>query len=245
LPVIGDPINQGRQKMPSLEKKSNALSRIYEIYENFVAPIETACEKYCADCCTCNVTLTSLEAYRIVTHLRERGQLGLIHELASLKGQIRFQPRITTNRLAELCMGEGEIPQEESHPSWGRCPFLFEAACRIYPIRPFGCRCLLSSKKCGITGFAEVTPFVLTVNTVFMQIIEHLDQSGLFGNLMDLVRWLSVDTNCQAYQTGNRAFGAPGLIMNRPLPCLMIPEEHRGKIKDLLAKLQGIDIGGR
>jgi Fe-S-cluster containining protein len=231
--------------MPPLEKKSNALSRIYEIYEKFVASIETACEKYCADCCTCNVTLTSLEAYRIVTHLQDRGEQGLIHELASLEGRKRFQPGITTNRLAELCMGEEEIPREECDPSWGRCPFLLEEACRIYPVRPFGCRCLLSSQKCRATGYAEVTPFVLTVNTVFMQVIEHLDQNGLSGNLTDVVRWLAVDTNCHAYQTGNLASGAPGPIMNRPLPCLMIPEEHRGEIRELLVKLQEVDRGDR
>jgi len=226
--------------MLPVEKKSNALSRIYEIYEKVVARLETACSKYCADCCTCNVTLTSLEAYQIVTHLKASGEQGLIHGLSSLEAPMRFQPIITTNRLAELCMGGSEIPEEECDPSWGRCPFLFEEACRIYPVRPFGCRCLLSRQKCRTTGFAEVTAFVLTVNTVFMQIIEHLDQKGLFGNMTDLLRWLAVEANRKAYQTGNLASAARGLIMNRSLPCLMIPEEHREEIRELLVELQEV-----
>lgn len=232
-------------KMPPFEQKSRALNRIYEIYENFVATLETACEKYCADCCTCNVTLTTVEAYQIVIHLRERGEQGLLHQLETMDGRMRFQPCITTNRLAELCMEDVDIPQEENDPSWGRCPFLLENACRIYPIRPFGCRCLLSSKKCHSTGCAEVTPFILTVNTVFLQIIEHLDHNGLSGNLSDLVGWLAADANRHAYQTGSLSTGTSGLVMNRPLPCLMIPEEHRRGIRDLLAELREIDAGNR
>jgi hypothetical protein len=138
-------------------------------------------------------------------------------------------------------MGETEIPQEESDPSWGRCPFLLEDACRIYPIRPFGCRCLLSSEKCGATGFAEVTAFVLTVNTVFLQVIEHLDREGLSGNLTDLVRWLAVKENSRAYETGTLPSGTPGFATNRPLPGLMIPEEHRWEMQPLLTALREIE----
>lgn len=231
--------------MPSFEQKSTALNRIYEIYEKFAATLETACEKYCADCCTCNVTLTTVEAYPIVMHSRERGEQDLLHQPEAMAGRMRFQPRITTNRLAELCTQGIDIPEEECDPSWGRCPFLLENACRIYPIRPFGCRCLLSSKKCRSTGYAEVTPFVLTVNTVFLQVIEHLDHNGLSGNLTELVGWLAVEPNLQAYQTGELSSAAAGLIMNRPLACLMIPEEHRRGIAGLLAELREVVTGNR
>jgi len=230
--------------MLSLEKKTRALNRIYEIYEKVASTLETACKKYCADCCTCNVTLTTLEAYQIITWLKEHREWDVIHQLDAWGGRLRFQPSITTNRLAELCMRGEEIPQEESDPSWGHCPFLMENACRIYPIRPFGCRCLLSNQKCEETRCAQVPPFVLTVNTVFLQVIEHLDHNGFSGNLTDLVRWLAVTANCHSYQTGGLTSAAQGLVANRPLPCLMIPEEHRMKMRDLLAELQGIDVGG-
>jgi Fe-S-cluster containining protein len=225
-------------QMLSIEKKLRSLNRIYEIYEKVVATLETACEKYCADCCTCNVTLTTLEAYPIITHLKENGEQTLIHQLETPDQRMRFQPRITTNRLAAQCMSGEEIHEEENDPSWGRCPFLLEEACQIYPIRPFGCRCLLSREKCGSTGFAEVTDFVLTVNTVFMQVIEHLDQGGLYGNLTDLAGFLAVAENSRTYETARPLLNTREFATNHALTCLMIPEEHRAEMEPLLAALR-------
>ena len=33
---------------------------------------------------------------------------------------------------------------ETLDPSWGACPLLFNDACPIYTLRPFGCRCMVS-----------------------------------------------------------------------------------------------------
>lgn len=230
----------GESNMLSVEKKLTALNRVYAIYDEFVAHQDVACEKFCSDCCTCNVTLTSLEAYQIVTH-KGIHVLQAASRLESVAAGKRFLPQITTNRLAELCMRGEDVPPEMSDPNWGRCPFLRDDACLIYPVRPFGCRCLISSQKCRTSGCAEVTPLVLTANTVFMQTIEHLDHGGVTGNLTDILQWLSVEDHRRQYETGMRDHPVKKeLILNRPMPCLMVPPEHRREITPLFESLRQI-----
>jgi hypothetical protein len=38
---------------------------MYAIYEDFMEKEKFACQKYCAHCCTRNVTITTLEGYNI------------------------------------------------------------------------------------------------------------------------------------------------------------------------------------
>ena len=59
-----------------LEKKIAALDRIYAAYDRFCAAQDVACKKYCAHCCTSNVTLTTLEGYKIVDHLIASREVG-------------------------------------------------------------------------------------------------------------------------------------------------------------------------
>lgn len=229
--------------MSPFQQKINVLNQIYAVYDRFTASLDMACKKYCADCCTCNVSLTTLEAYPIAAHLMEKGGTHLLDRLASRSGLKRFAPKITTNQLALMCLQEKAIPEEESDPSWGRCPFLEQEACLIYGCRPFGCRCLLSSRKCGTAGCAEIPPFVLTVNTVFMQVIEHADRQGLTGNLIDLTLWMTVATHRREYEAGNGFKEGQGFIANRSMPCLMVPEAHREALKDILTALNRIRPG--
>ena len=69
--------------MSLLNKKINVLHQIYEVYDQFATSLDLACEKYCADCCTCNVTLTTLEAYPIATHLAEKEDKRLLDRLVT------------------------------------------------------------------------------------------------------------------------------------------------------------------
>ncbi len=43
--------------------------------------LDVACKKNCAHCCTANVTLTTLEGYKIVDHLIATGKLDVIEGL--------------------------------------------------------------------------------------------------------------------------------------------------------------------
>lgn len=219
-------------------KKIQVLRRIYDLYDEVAISFASACRKYCAACCTCNVTLTTLEALPIITHLENNGRLNKYHIQNVNAANHRFQPRTTTNGLAARYLAGKQLEEEENEPSWGRCLFLEEDACTIYPVRPFGCRCLLSKEKCGINGSAEITPFLLTVNTVFLQVIEHMDKGGFSGNLADMIQWLSDLRQGEETTTGGTPNEAFGLIPNQPLTCLMVPKEHQEEIGPLIARLQ-------
>ncbi|MEE8430140.1 MAG: hypothetical protein V3S16_02730 [Candidatus Desulfatibia sp.] len=58
------------EKRPAEEMEINTKRAVWEqicrIYDDFIGKLEPVCQKYCAHCCTCNVTLTTLEGYRIV-----------------------------------------------------------------------------------------------------------------------------------------------------------------------------------
>lgn len=49
-----------------INTKLAVLDQIYKVYDDFIGKLELACQKHCAHCCTFNVTLATLEGYRIV-----------------------------------------------------------------------------------------------------------------------------------------------------------------------------------
>ena len=167
-----------------IDVKQNVLDQIYGIYDKFTRTIKVACKPGCAACCTQNVTATSNEVYRVVKDLASDNKLDWKKKLTGLV-KARYAPVITTNQMAEQCMTGAAIPPEENHAVQDSCPFLQDDLCTIYSHRPFGCRCFVSKQDCRQSDCADVDPFVLTVNTVFLQFIEHIDTPGFTGNFMD------------------------------------------------------------
>jgi len=55
--------------MLNVYRQLAVLDQLYKIYDQFVDSLDIVCEKFCADCCTCNVTMTTLEAYKIISAL--------------------------------------------------------------------------------------------------------------------------------------------------------------------------------
>ena len=221
----------------TIEQKLDLLNRIYGIYDAFARGLDVACRKYCAHCCTSNVSLTTLEGYRLV-HSRETDQLEHLKQCIEPAFEKRvFRPLLTTNQIAELCRQGREIPEEASGDPAEICPMLEENACPVYSLRPFGCRCLVSRVPCRELGTAEMPDFVLTVNTVFLQMIEHLDATGCTGNLADVLLCLQSAENRQAYKEGRLSCSATGLIGNHPLTVLLLPPEHRNRLQPILDAL--------
>ena len=114
------------------------------------------------------------------------------------------------------------------------CFQLADSLCSIYELRPFGCRCLVSRNNCGEKGYAEIDEFVLSVNTVFLQTIEHVDANGCTGNLVDVLKVLSSAYYLDAYENKTLNCENTGLISNHPLTALMIPPEHRIRMEPIL-----------
>jgi hypothetical protein len=218
------------------------LDQIYAIYDRFAASLDIACKKYCDHCCTSGVTLTTLEGYKIIEGLKSTTNSDVIQKIQAASEKKRFCPSLTTNRLARL-YADGVDPQEEpDNLDLPVCSLLSDHQCPIYELRPYGCRCLVSRHNCGEKGYAEIDDFVLSVSTVFLQTIEHVDAGGCSGNLVDVLQAMSVDKNREAYCNSGLHCSANKLIPNQPLEVLMIPPEHRTKMESILQELREITV---
>jgi Fe-S-cluster containining protein len=220
--------------------KIKRLDDLYKLFDDFASDEKIACQRQCATCCTCNMTLTTLEGFKIISDLDASQKADPIQQIKDAAHHQRFQPLLTTNQIARRCMTDQEIPPENIDPAWGACPLLRHAECPIYRLRPFGCRCMMSRTTCADIGYADIDDYTLTVANLINQFIEHLDAGGMTGNLMDVILFLDDPENLKAYQTGQNDLSAPGLIPNHPIPVLMIPPEHREPIAPLLAALKQI-----
>lgn len=227
-------------KEMDLTKRLSALDRIYAIYNEFAATLDLACRKTCADCCTSHVTLTTLEGYRLLSRLPLTLKATLLKAIPTEPDADRFRPAITTNQLAELCAKGIEASDEADTDTGKVCALLVDRLCSIYEFRPFGCRCLVSRHNCGEKGHAEIDDFVLSVNTVLLQTLEHVDAGGCTGNLVDVLRVLLCAANWTAYENGSLSCKNNAVISNHPLSVLMIPPEHRTRMEPILKKLRQI-----
>ena len=214
--------------------KLTSLGKIYGLYDEFAAGLETVCRKGCAICCTANVTVTTLEGHLMRPQIVAEG---LADRLAAADNR-GFRPQITTNHMAALCMNGKALPEEEMDPAPGPCPFLTDDICPVYAVRPFGCRCMVSSRNCAETGVANMDDWVITVNHLFMQFIEHLDGNGCSGNLADVLAVLDDPVKRADFEAATLICRAEGLIPNRPIPVLMIPPEYRDQAMPLVEKLR-------
>jgi hypothetical protein len=185
------------------------------------------------------VTLTTLEGYKIIDGLMSATSSDVIQKIQAASEMKLFRPSLTTNRLARL-YADGVDPQEEpDNLDLPVCSLLSDHQCPIYELRPYGCRCLVSRHNCGETGYAEIDDFVLSVNTVFLQTIEHIDADGCTGNLVDVWQAMVVG---EAYRTNALHCSANKLIPNLPLDVLMIPPEHRSRMEPILRELRQIKM---
>lgn len=222
-----------------IERRLAVLEHLYRVYDRFCGTFDDlACRKFCDACCSRNVTLTTLEGLHLLLGLDAACQDDLLAIVAQGYAENVFRPRYTTNQIAAMCREGREPPEDAVDHDGSRCQFLADAACTYYKLRPFGCRCMLSRHPCGDRGYADVDDWVLTVNTVFLQTIEHIDRPGGFGNLQDVLLALGPEERRAAYRQGQPPSDAKGLIPNKPATMLMVPPEHQERIQPLLAEMQ-------
>ena len=211
------------------------LEVLYKAYESWTGQYQFACRRGCAACCTQSVTMTTLEGERIIEYLQENRQIdNLAPMLAASRPTTR--PVQTTNQFAADCLAQEELLPEEGAWDFTPCIFLARNLCTVYPARPFGCRSFSSTVNCATHGCAEVAPLVITVNTVVMQIIEHLDsRGGFWGNMTDILRQLLA---------GKGTAADPHLLPARPNPGFLIPQEEMREVAAFFARINGPNING-
>jgi hypothetical protein len=228
---------QGHQVKMKLSDKLFVLKQIYKIYDDFAGALEVACEKYCSLCCTNNVVMTTLEGYLIIEYTLNSTASGLLQRVGQGASKERFLPQTTTNAIAEACLEDKDLPAENYAHAAEVCPLLTNHECPIYSVRPFACRCLVSKHDCRRTGYAEVDSLVLSVNQLFLQVVEHVDAAGWSGNLIDILTFMAHKDNRFDYEQNRLKNTAAGLIANRPIKALMIPPEHRLQMQPIINAL--------
>ena len=220
--------------------RASLLHALYDTYDARVDGSQFACRKGCASCCTQSVTVTALEARIILEFIREQG----IVDLPSLTDKLRRQkptaPICTTNEFAAACLGEKELPEDREW-DFTPCLFLEHDSCIVYPARPFMCRSFASTGKCDDQGAASLPEYFISLNTALMQVIEHIDQGHVWGNMNDVLVSL-LDRNTE--EGGERA-SRPGLLLSRVNPGFLIPPEDEGHVLPFLKVLYSREVAGR
>lgn len=209
--------------------KCAVLREMYRIHGDYMSSLNLSCRNRCADCCTRNVTLTTLEGSNIIHSLDEKQLSEVRTRLVAIAGTEGFRPSITVNGMADRCAAGGELPDEKLDAGLGSCPLLVEDQCSIYDVRPFECRAFVSQRVCRESGQAEMSALTINVNNLFRQYIEHIDADGQSGNLTDVLKYqLALET--------------VELIPNRPISVLMIDPEHKGKLDEMMERLNTIRV---
>jgi Fe-S-cluster containining protein len=221
-----------------IQNRLTVLKIINRLFDDVVAGQAPACRKACAVCCTCNVTLTTLEGFFIVEQLNGPQRAELFERMQPYRATARFQPTISINRMARMCLQGIDIPEESADPGMGHCPLLDQDICPIYPSRPFACRSMLSTVVCRRGGQARISPFVMTVSQAMLQYLEAIDTPGYSGNLIDILTFLSDPSHRGVYESQQLPPAPAGFTANMNLPMLMIPPEHRNPMAPLVQKIE-------
>lgn len=209
------------------------LATLHDAFAQWADSFSFACRKGCATCCTRSVTMTSLEGDEILAFLAEGDRLSEMKMAAPA-----FQPtaprmgQCTTNTFVAAHL-RGESVEEAESWDLRPCPFLKEETCSIYPVRPFGCRLFASLDPCAASGVAEMPPGYLAGATVLLQYIEHLDNGGRWGTMVELLAGLNTG------QTEN--CGEP----TAPIPGFLIAPDERALVEPLLQGLLAREINGQ
>jgi len=211
------------------------LATIYDLYAAEVSKYPYACHQGCAACCTQSVTMTGLEGELLLAYLAANGR-----PLPELPPGGGARPSCTTNELAARCLARQEFEAEEQFWSFAPCLFLREKSCSIYPARPFGCRSFGSFSPCAQTGEASLAPYLVTLNTVVMQIIEHLARGGLWGNMFDVLAFLAKGR--QNRPGGPAVDFSARLLTAQPLPGLLVPPDERAGLARFIARLEAAGV---
>jgi len=221
---------------PETPLREALLQGIYDAHAAWQQNSRWACCAGCSACCTQSVTVTGLEAGLILRYLDAPGGISAkaIESFSRESAQIQASEQ-TTNHRARLCLNGIEPPEPEETPwDFTPCPFLQDDHCSIYPVRPMMCRAFVSAGDCREHGSAEIPQHVLTGNTVFLQIVEHVAQGEVWGNLLDILH----AKICEAHEGPQRG----RLAISEAIPGLLVPEEEYALLEGLFASLRRIQV---
>lgn len=188
--------------------------------------------------------MSSLEGELICRFMEKSDDLGGLLECLLSPINKPYRPHMTTNQFARLCIEKGDIYDEAGDWSLKPCIFLDNGICRIYEVRPFSCRALVSLSDCQNEGAACMPPVLVTLNTIVHQIIEHLSLGGWWGNMLDVLPHVLMLRGVVDRRDLSREFV---LRDAEPLPGFLVQEKERPVVQKYLDEigqvLQKFEVG--
>jgi Fe-S-cluster containining protein len=209
------------------------LESIYRLCDAVILSSKSwKCKAGCAHCCTSLASLTSLEA----AYLYERYQ-HIVKDRLDSCGDLAPPLSLTTNERATLCLSRVDFEEESASVEGHPCPLLQDDRCSCYDARPLMCRLMLSSVDCGVRGYAQIPPELLSLDTACLQIMEDLDSTGWSGYLVHLLPYFLEDEFLDQYRAEMAVITDKRLRHNVPNPGLLIPPEHNSQIEKWLRQI--------
>jgi Fe-S-cluster containining protein len=216
--------------------KKLILQNIFDCFADWSKQFTIACDRGCALCCTQDVTMTAVEGELILDFIRSRSMQPWLEQI--LNGRL---PDVhlsrTTNQYAQACLNGIEV-EIGSGRFDAVCPFLHNDLCRIYPVRPFSCRCFASTQICRKGASASLPPEYLSAATAVSQIIEHLSQFDHWGNMLHVLYLQVCDASARVLEDGaNLEAARSGCLRAQPLPGFLISEEETDHVFPLVESI--------
>jgi Fe-S-cluster containining protein len=203
------------------------LRSIYKLFDLWAKDFSFACQPGCSGCCTQSVAMTLLEGELIIDYIKSE-KPELLDKAKDLPFS-KFIP-LTTNQFAAACLAEEMLAETDVSWNLSPCLFLENDHCQIYPVRSFMCRSMGSRIPCDNSGEAEMDPLFLTLNTLVLQCIEHLDRGRPWGNMHTILKIVSKEQEIQTLQDRN-------LRISQPIPGFLVPPAEMRQIDDKLRTL--------
>lgn len=182
--------------------------------------------------------MTTLEGLDIIAFLKSNKTVSLEVLFGTYRPGKQKKNLLTTNEFARKCLTETLTDdEEEGGDAWdfSPCVFLQDNSCSIYPVRPFGCRGFASTSRCDQKGFAEVPELIVILNTLCLQLIEHLDLGGLWGNINDVLFWLLAKEKNEEMERSN--VSGLNLKTNERIYGFLVPPEEQQSVRDIYAPI--------
>ncbi len=228
--------------------KETILSTIYSRFAKWATSEQFCCKAGCFTCCSTNVTITALEGLQILKYCEHENLTQWLGEQL-VKCSLRSAPEQTTNEFVATVLNKQTAPSPYKHVE-GRCFFLQDEMCLIYPVRPFSCRCFASTTPCSTCDTATVPDTYLYGSTAAMQIIEHLGQFNSWGFMCDILVEQAHLNNyskiIKATQPSEQIISAKSrLRAAQPIAGFIFPENENNSISALLQSVFSAKIDSR
>ncbi len=230
------------------DNEADILAILYQHHAHWLRHENFYCHPGCASCCSTKVMVTECEAERLLAHVRSTGKIDWFADMLD-RAPVTAPPSMTTNAAARICLQRLDYEtNEKADPPPLPCPLLAGDNCAVYPVRPFSCRSFFSHSNCASSGEATLPTRIVTINTVMLQLIEHIGHGRIWGNLIEVLRVLCSRPEqadiLKRMKKRERIREAHEKILNaeRIPGFLLLPEEER-EISDLLGVIAREKIG--